>query len=101
VLVVSPSTIAISQTGASGAEALSVSEGGYSGTFTESDTCSPVAGTIATISPGTGSGPSLPQTVTGVAAGTCVVTFTDSHGQTGSSTITVTTSSIIISGRKQ
>ncbi|HTV73305.1 MAG TPA: hypothetical protein VME66_06360 [Candidatus Acidoferrales bacterium] len=72
-----------------------MSESGYTGTFTEHDGC---AG-IATVSPGTGSGPSLTETAMGTAAGTCLATFTDSAGQHASVTIVVTTTSVGISVR--
>ncbi|HVS45493.1 MAG TPA: hypothetical protein VMS32_02395 [Verrucomicrobiae bacterium] len=69
---------------------------GYTGAFTESDTCNPSGGTIATVAPSSGSGPSFTFTVTGVAAGTCAATFADSNGQRVTTNIGVTTTGGII-----
>jgi len=91
-LVASPATVSINGVGAANAQPLTASESAYTGTITESDTC---AG-IATVSPGSGVGPSLKETVTGVAGGTCVVTFKDATGETATSTVQVTTSGVVI-----
>ncbi len=91
-LVANPTTVSISGLGAANAQPLTASESAYTGQITESDTC---AG-IATVSPGTGTGPTLSETVTGVAAGTCVVTFKDGNGETATSTVQVTTSGVVI-----
>ena len=77
-----------------------VHEGSYVGpfTFTDNGTCSGKA-TIALKSGSTGNGTDSDYTVTGVAAGTCDVTFKDAFNQTASTHITVTTSGFIISGK--
>jgi hypothetical protein len=95
VLSVSPSTLAVDGTGAANAQTLLVQETGYSGDFTESDTC---AG-IATLAPGNGAGPSLSETVTGLAAGQCSATFSDSYAQVQHASITVTTGGFTIQSR--
>ncbi|MGC8485710.1 MAG: hypothetical protein ACP5O6_08775, partial [Candidatus Baltobacteraceae bacterium] len=69
-----------------------VTETGYTGTFTESDTCS----TIATVTPSSGTGPSFTFTVTGVNAGTCTATFADTNGQQVTANIGVTTTGVVI-----
>jgi hypothetical protein len=94
-LVTNPTAVAVNGLGAANAQPLTVSESAYTGAITESDTC---AG-IATVSPGSGVGPSLSETVTGVAAGNCVATFKDINGETASSTIQVTTSGVVIQSR--
>jgi hypothetical protein len=91
-LVLAPTSFAINGAGSAYAQTLTVSEASYAGAFAESDTCSG----IATIAPGAGTGPSLAETVTGVASGTCAVTFSDGHGQKTSATIVVTISSVIV-----
>jgi hypothetical protein len=77
------------------AQTLLVQETGYSGNFTESDTC---AG-IATLVPGNGAGPSLSETVTGLGAGQCSATFSDSFAQVQHASITVTTGGFTIQSR--
>ncbi len=83
-------------TGAANAQTLLVQETGYNGNFTESDTC---AG-IATLAPSGGPGPSLSETVTGVAAGQCIATFSDSFSQTKHASISVTTGGFTIQSRE-
>jgi hypothetical protein len=82
--------------GAPFAATITVHETGYAGTFTETDTCNPGTGTIATFSPASGSGPTLNVTATGVAAGTCSITYADSFNQQQTVTVIVTTNSFII-----
>lgn len=91
-LAVAPSSLALTGTGASNAQTLVVTETGYTGTFTESDTCS----TIATVTPSSGAGPSFTFTVTGVNAGTCTATFADTNGQHVTANIGVTTTGVVI-----
>lgn len=76
--------------GSPNAQAFTASESGYSGTFTESDTCHPAAGTIATVAPANANGPSATFTVTPQSAGSCAVTVTDAYGQTSAVTVGVT-----------
>jgi hypothetical protein len=77
--------------GSSLAQSASVDETGYTGSFNIVATS--CAG-IATVSPSTGSGPMLALTVTGLAAGTCTATASDTHGQTAPLNITVTVSNL-------
>jgi hypothetical protein len=95
VLSVSPSSLAVDGTGAINAQTLLVQESGYSGNFSESDTC---AG-IATLAPGNGPGPSLSEAVTGVGPGQCSATFSDAFAQVQHATITVTTGGFSIQSR--
>ncbi len=66
-----------------------VGENGYSGAFSENDTCTPR--TDAQIAGVTELTPGNPATysVTPLADGSCVVTFTDTNGQTANITVTV------------
>jgi len=99
VLSVSPNPVNIYGAGASFATNISVQETGYAGTFTETDTCHPGTGTIATFSPASGPGPTLNVTATGVTAGTCSITYSDSFNQQQTVAVIVTTSGFIIQGR--
>jgi hypothetical protein len=70
-----------------------VGETGYPGVFSENDTCTPPSGPqLAGVSE---SSPGNPATysITPLADGTCVATFTDTNGQTAKVTITVGASS--------
>jgi len=84
-------------TGAAFAQTFTVTETSYSGAFIETDTCAPMSGTIATVTPRAANGPSVMFTVTPVAAGSCIIKVTDSMGQTATVNVTVTVSSVIIS----
>jgi hypothetical protein len=95
VLSVNPPSLAVDGTGAANAQTLLVQETGYSGTFSETDTC---AG-IAVLAPGNGAGPSTSETVTGVGAGQCSATFSDSFAQVQHASITVTTGGFTIQRR--
>lgn len=92
VLSVNPSSVAVNGTGAASAASILVQETGYTGAFTESDTCSG----IASVTPSAGTGPSFTFTAEGVVAGTCTASFTDASAQRVSTTIVVTTNGIII-----
>jgi hypothetical protein len=89
-----PATVLIYGAGAANAHTIVVTETGYAGTYTESDTCNPGTGPIATIALTSGSGASVTYTVTGISAGICAATFTDAFGQQTSSTIYVTLTSL-------
>jgi hypothetical protein len=86
-LIVSPTSLPISGTGIGNAGSATVQESGYGGTFSEHDTCTG----IATVTTSSASGPSATFTVTGVAAGSCSATFSDSNSQQVSTSIAVTT----------
>ncbi len=96
-LYVSPGMLTLQGVGATFALTASVNEAGYVGPFT---IAAPTCEGIATISPGSGSGPALPFTVTGVAAGTCTATATDLSAQIASLQIVVTTTSIGVNARR-
>jgi hypothetical protein len=87
-LTASPTSVALNGTGSANAVSLTVAEPGYSGSFGESDTCA----AIATIASANANGPSTTFTVTGVAAGSCSASFTDSFGQHAAAQIGVTAS---------
>lgn len=78
------------------AASIAVSESGYTGTFSQTNTCNPGSGTIATLSPASASGPSAAFTVTSVNSGLCTVTFTDQNHQSATVTVNVTITQGII-----
>jgi hypothetical protein len=82
-----PSALAFETVGASTATTVAVSEPNYSGTFVESDNCTDTAGAIVTVTPSTAA---TQFTVTAENAGSCVLTFTDAHGNSGHVSVTVT-----------
>ncbi len=86
------STTAMTFTGyGSGVQAqqVQVGENGYAGVFSENDTCTPQTGPqIAGVSE-TSPGNPATYSVTPLADGTCVATFTDTNGQTAKVTIAV------------
>lgn len=94
-IVLSPTVLNFVAAGSAYAQTFSASETNYSGTFTQSNTCNPNSGTIATISPASGTAP-VTFTVTPQSAGSCTVTIGDSSGQSTSLTIGVTTSTGVI-----
>jgi hypothetical protein len=85
-IALSSSSVSLLGAGASNAKTVTASETGYTGAFTSTGTA--CAG-IATIGV---SGSTV--TVTGVAAGSCTATISDSFSQTKSLSITVTTSGL-------
>ena len=89
--------------GAANAQTITVSENPYNAplSFTESDTCNPGTGTIATVTTSNAQGPSATYTVTGVNAGQCDATFKDAFNQTATTHITVTSAGFGISSRKR
>jgi hypothetical protein len=97
VLLANPSSVSVVGTGAANAQSVNVGETGYAGTFSVSSDC---AG-IATISPATAQGPTANFTVTGSAAGSCTVTFTDGFNQHAATSVVVTTNGFIISSKSR
>jgi hypothetical protein len=95
VLNVNPTSVAVAGLGSTYALQFVAGETGYTGAFTESDTCSGVA----TVTTPSAKGPSATYTVTGVAAGTCTATIKDSFGQSAAEAISVTTGTIVIQRR--
>jgi hypothetical protein len=95
VLSVNPTTVNVLGTGAANAQGISVKETGYTGSFSETDTCSG----IATVTTASASGPSASYTTTGVAVGSCSATFKDASHQSQTAAITVTTTNYTVQGR--
>ncbi len=91
-LLASPGSLGLAGSGASFARSFDVTESAYTGAITQTNTCSG----IATFAPASGSGPSLHVTATGVAAGTCAVTYRDTAGQSATVTISVTIGSVTV-----
>jgi hypothetical protein len=80
-------TVSLLGIGASFAQQTTLQEASYTGAFTiTTNSCS----STATLTPSVNSGPSSAITVTGIAAGTCSVTFEDSFAQSATLTINVT-----------
>jgi hypothetical protein len=82
-----PTAIAFTGLGAANAQSVSVTESGYSGTFSEADSCAGIA-TIATASP--------KFTVTPIAVGTCSITISDTAQHSVAVAVTVTTSGLVV-----
>jgi hypothetical protein len=88
-ITLSPTSLAILSTGTISAQTVKVTETGYTGTFTEKSTCAK----IASASPASGKGPTLSVKVSGLGAGSCDITFSDSAKNSAKLPITVTTTS--------
>ena len=93
----SPNPVNVLGTGAANAQTVTVHETGYFLNFSESDTCGGIAA-VTTTSP---AGPTAQYTVTGIAAGTCTATFSDSFAQNAQTQIIVTTSGFVINGKRK
>ena len=78
------------------AQNVTVTESGYSGAFTESDTCNPYSGEIASIAAGAKSAGSATYAITPIGAGTCTITFADAAGHTTGVNVTVSTAAITV-----
>ena len=91
-LSVKPASLSIVGVGASSAATFAATETGYSGSFTESDTCSG----LATVTSTTTSGPSVTYTVTPSSGGSCTVTIHDASGQHTPVSVSITGSSFTI-----
>lgn len=86
-VVLSPSTLTFTGSGASNALTSTASESSYGGTFSASSaTCT----NIATISPTSGT----TFTVTPVAAGSCTFAIADGSGQTAMLSVSITTTTV-------
>jgi hypothetical protein len=94
-IVLAPTSLSFLAAGSGFAQTFTASETGYPGTFTQTNTCNPSGGTIATVSPASGTAP-VTFTVTPQSAGTCTITVSDSNGQSAGLTVTVTTTSGVI-----
>lgn len=82
------------QTGS--AQSVSVTETGYTGAFTENDTCNPLSGTIALITVQSNANGSATYAIAPIAAGTCTVTVGDSAKHTTMISVSVATAAITI-----
>ena len=93
-VLASPASVAFASNAAT---TLSVSESGYTGTFHESDTCTPLTGAIATVSaaasPPAGS---ATYSVAPVGPGTCQITVADGTGRTITVPVTVSTAAVTV-----
>jgi hypothetical protein len=94
-VVATPGSLSFTTASAS-AQSVALSEPAYGGTYTEADGC---AG-IATVVPASNAGGTAVFTVTPAATGSCTVTVTDQIGSTIAVPITVTTSGLIVQGRR-
>src|SRR5579862_1576356 len=91
---VTPSSLVLLGIGSESVQTVTVAETGYSGAFTESGTCSG----FVTASPTSGNGPSLKVKLTAVKAGKCAFTFADSAANKATLQISVTTTSVFVTG---
>jgi len=85
-----PSSFSFIAVGASYAQNLDVTQVNYTGTYSESDTCSG----IVTVNAASNAGGSAVYAVTPVTAGTCQITITGGSGKTAIVGVTVTTTSL-------
>jgi hypothetical protein len=90
--VASPNPVNVDALGSAAAQAATVQETGYGGLFGELDTCTG----IATVATSNAHGPSATYTVTGVSAGNCSITFSDTFAQQQTISVVVTTSGFTI-----
>jgi len=92
-IVLSTQTMHFANAGTDGsAHQVQVAENGYSGVFSENDTCTPQTGNpVADVSE-TSPGNPATYSITPLADGACVATFTDTNGQTTTIAISVGTS---------
>jgi hypothetical protein len=94
-LTAAPQSVSLNGIGATHAATLTIAEAGYSGSFSESDTCAGIA-VLATQS---AHGPSATFLVTGVSAAVCAATFANAASQTIVVPVTVTQTGIVIDSR--
>jgi hypothetical protein len=85
-IMVTPSSLSFNGAGSSEQGTETVSESGYTGTIAQTNTCSGVA----TVSPASAAAPAT-FTITAVNAGSCTITYADSHSNTATSNVVVTT----------
>ena len=78
------------------AQTLTITETGYGGSFTESDTCDPYSGAIAAVSTGAKSAGTAAYVVAPLAAGTCTITVTDASGHAAAVSVSVSTAAITV-----
>ncbi len=66
------------------------------GTFTESNTCNPYTGQIASVAMTSSAAGSATFTLTPVAAGTCTITVSDNAGRNTSVSVSIATAAITV-----
>jgi len=93
-IMVTPSSLSFNGAGSSEQATETASESGYTGTIAQTNTC---AG-IATVSPASAAAPAT-FTITATNAGSCTITYADSHSNTVTSNVVVTTT--ILSGQSK
>jgi len=91
--VVTSSSLTFTSIGASAAQTVTVSETGFAGTLSETNTCSGVA----SVSPTQSTSP-YTATVTPMSAGSCTVTFTDGK-KTAPVAVSVTTTGVVVNSK--
>ena len=89
----SQSTVTFSS---SSAQNISVTESGYTGTFTESDTCNPLSGAIAGVAMQSNANGAATYAITPLAAGVCNVTISDTSGRGTTISVSVASAAITI-----
>jgi hypothetical protein len=95
VLQANPTNVEIPAPGVADAQTVVVTESGYNGTLSQTNSCG--GGTpIASFSAANASGPTWNLVVTGLSAGTCVATVSDTNAQTVTLSISVTSSGFTI-----
>lgn len=78
------------------AQNVNVTESGYTGTFIENDTCSPLSGAIASVATQSNANGAATYVITPLAAGTCNVTISDTSGRGTTISISVASAAITI-----
>lgn len=77
-------------------QTFNVTESGYAGTFTESDSCNPLTGQIATVTTSSNAHGAATIQVAPVSAGTCSITVSDSSGRNTNVSVSVATAAITV-----
>jgi len=78
------------------AQTFTIKETGYSGAFTESDTCNPLTGQIASVTAVSNTGGAASYQVAPIAAGACTVTITDASSRSATISVSVATAAITV-----
>ena len=91
---VAPASLSLTGAGSATAKTFIATENFYTGTLSETDTCNPSAGTIASISPASGSG-QVTFTVTPRAIGNCSVKISDANSQSATVSVSVVGSIVL------
>lgn len=78
------------------AQTLKISESGYLGAFTESDTCNPLTGQIVGITTLSNTQGIANYQVAPIGAGTCAITVTDASGRSTNISVSVATAAITV-----